>query len=682
MIRLEHLTFTYGGASAPALQDVTLEIPAGAFVLLAGPSGAGKSTLLRCLNGLVPHFSGGTLRGRIAVFGHDPVVEGPSALSRVVGFVFQNPEAQFVLDRVEDEVAFALENLAVPPAEMRARVTEALDLVGLTPLRDRLLETLSGGEKQRVAIAAALALRPRVLVLDEPTSQLDPQSAEEVLEALVRLNRELGLTVVLAEHRLERVLPYATQMIYLPALAAPLLSGPPRQVLQHVPDVPPVVALGRALGWDPLPLTVAESRVADRLSLIAYRLSPVADRASLIACRRSRVAYRGSRIAYRLSRIACCGARVAYRASLIACRGSRVAYRVSLIACRRWERPDRRRERGRWERHSTLRNRRQATRDTRYAICDMRYATRDRRYATRDPRHATRDPRSAIGDRRYATSDRRSAISDRRSAIGDKRSAIGDTRLTIRGLCFRYDQTPVLRDVSLEVAAGELVVLMGRNGAGKTTLLECIVGLLRPQAGTIALDGEPLLGRETADICRRVGYLPQLPDDLLFADTVAEELAVTLRNHGLLDRPPIAPDELLARLGLAELASAYPRDLSVGQRQRVALGAVTVTAPSLLLLDEPTRGMDYAAKAELLRLLRSWQAEGTGVLLVTHDVELAAQAADRVVLLEEGRVCADGTPVQVLTASPGFAPQLSQLFPGRGWLSVEDVLRGWKTACR
>ena len=647
MIRLEHLTFTYGGASAPALQDVTLEIPAGAFVLLAGPSGAGKSTLLRCLNGLVPHFSGGTLRGRIAVFGHDPVVEGPSALSRVVGFVFQNPEAQFVLDRVEDEVAFALENLAVPPAEMRARVTEALDLVGLTPLRDRLLETLSGGEKQRVAIAAALALRPRVLVLDEPTSQLDPQSAEEVLEALVRLNRELGLTVVLAEHRLERVLPYATQMIYLPALAAPLLSGPPRQVLQHVPDVPPVVALGRALGWDPLPLTVAESRVADRLSLIAYRLSPVADRASLIACRRSRVAYRGSRIAYRLSRIACCGARVAYRASRIACRGSRVAYRVLLIACRRWERPDRRRERGRWERQSTLRNRRQATRDTRYAICDMRYAIRDTRYAIRDTRYA-----------------------------------IGDPRLTIRGLCFRYDQTPVLRDVSLEVAAGELVVLMGRNGAGKTTLLECIVGLLRPQAGTIALDGEPLLGRETADICRRVGYLPQLPDDLLFADTVAEELAVTLRNHGLLDRPPIAPDELLARLGLAELASAYPRDLSVGQRQRVALGAVTVTAPSLLLLDEPTRGMDYAAKAELLRLLRSWQAEGTGVLLVTHDVELAAQAADRVVLLEEGRVCADGTPVQVLTASPGFAPQLSQLFPGRGWLSVEDVLRGWKTACR
>ncbi len=545
MIRLQHLSYAYPGTSAPVLRDVTLDIPAGAFALLAGPSGAGKSTLLRCLNGLVPHFSGGTLEGQIQVLGHDPVREGPQALSRVVGFVFQDPEAQFVLDRVEDEVAFALENLAVPTHQMRARVTEALDLLGLLPLRDRPLESLSGGEKQRVAIAAALALYPRALALDEPTSQLDPQSAEEVLQALVRLNRELGLTVILAEHRLERVLPYATQMIYLPAPAAPPQSGPPRQLLQHVPDVPPVVALGRALGWEPLPLSIADCRLQ-------------------IANRESQIAYRESQ-------------------------------------------------------------------------------------------HSMRD---------------------QRSAISDQRSAICDQRLVINGVCFRYSSTPALRNVTLSVAPGELVALMGRNGSGKTTLLKCIVGLLRPQEGTIALDGEPLVGRETADICRRVGYLPQLPDDLLFADTVAEELAVTLRNHGLLGRPPIDPAALLERLGLAGLASAYPRDLSVGQRQRVALGAVTVTAPRLLLLDEPTRGMDYAAKAGLLRLLRTWQAEGAGVLLVTHDVELAAQAADRVVLLDEGRVCADGAPAEVLTASPQFAPPVSQLFPGCGWLTVEEALRG------
>jgi energy-coupling factor transporter ATP-binding protein EcfA2 len=194
MIHFERVTYTYPGASGPALSEVTLEIGEGEFVLVAGPSGAGKSTLLRCLNGLVPHFTGGTVGGRIAVAGHDPVAEGPQSLSRVVGFVFQDPEAQFVLDRVEDEIAFALENAAVPATEMRVRVEEVLHLLELAPLRDRPLDTLSGGEKQRVAIAAALAFRPRVLVLDEPTSQLDPQSAEDVLSALTRLNVDLGLT--------------------------------------------------------------------------------------------------------------------------------------------------------------------------------------------------------------------------------------------------------------------------------------------------------------------------------------------------------------------------------------------------------------------------------------------------------------------------------------------------------
>jgi len=231
-----------------------------------------------------------------------------------------------------------------------------------------------------------------------------------------------------------------------------------------------------------------------------------------------------------------------------------------------------------------------------------------------------------------------------------------------------------LDGVSLTVGAGNLVVLMGRNGSGKTTLLKCITGLLRPQRGEILLEGKTIAGRGTADICRNVGYLPQDPDALLFADTVAEELQVTLRNQGLEDSPPIVPSDLLAYLGLAGLASSYPRDLSVGQRQRVALGAVTITRPNLLLLDEPTRGMDYQAKQEIVRLLREWQAAGMAVLMVTHDVELAVQAADRVVLLSQGQVIADDTP-SVLTASPLFAPQVAQLFPGTEWLTVDDVLK-------
>jgi len=532
MIHFDHLTYTYPEAARPALADVSLHIAEGEFVLVAGPSGAGKSTLLRCLNGLVPHFTGGRLSGSITVAGHDPVAAGPQVLSRVVGFVFQDPEAQFVVDRVEDEIAFALENVAIPLTEMRERVAEALDLLDLTSLRDRPLATLSGGEKQRVAIGAALVLRPRILALDEPTSQLDPQSAEEVLSALRRLNCDLGLTVVLAEHRLERILSHTDRLVYLSGPDKPVLTGPPRRILRQMALTPPLVTLGKALDWEPLPLTMEEAQPFAKSAL--------------------------SRFTFHASRL--------------------------------MPKPE--------------------------------------------------------------------------------------TLLLIRGLSFAYDTTPALRGVNLKIASGELVALMGRNGSGKTTLLKCIVGLLRPRQGEITLGGKSLIGQETTDICRSVGYLPQEPDALLFADTVAEELAVTLHNHGLLDSPPVAPADLLARLGLSGLATSYPRDLSVGQRQRVALGAVTVTRPRLLLLDEPTRGMDYLAKQELVRLLREWQADGAGVLLATHDVELAAQAADRIVVLDQGTVVADGAPANVLTASPILAPQVARLFPGTGWLTAEDALTG------
>lgn len=537
MIHFDRLTYTYPDALHPALTNVTLDIAEGEFALVVGPSGAGKSTLLRCLNGLVPHFTGGRLGGRITVAGHDPVAEGPQVLSRVVGFVFQDPEAQFVVDRLEDEVAFALENAAIPPDKMRARVEEVLILLDLTRLRNRPLETLSGGEKQRGAIATALALRPRILVLDEPTSQLDPQSAEEVLQALVRLNRDLGLTIILAEHRLERVLPHASRLIYVPGRSEPVLSGSPREILRQMDLTPPLVTLGKAMGWEPLPLTIEEGQALAK----------------------------------------------------------------------------------------------EATAGTRYQVSGS------------NPKPETLKP---------------------------------EPILQITGLSFAYDDTPILDDVSLTVGAGELMVLMGRNGSGKTTLLKCIVGLLKPRPGDIWLAGESLVRQKTADICRRVGYLPQEPDDLLFANTVAEELRITLRNHDLLDTPPIPPADLLARLGLGDLAAAYPRDLSVGQRQRVALGAVTVTRPRLLLLDEPTRGMDYPAKRELVRLLREWQADGIGLLLVTHDVELVAQAANRVAVLDQGTIVASGPPGEVLSSSPLFAPQIARLFPGTGWLTTDDALAG------
>ena len=539
MIKISAVSFTYPGTGHPALVGITVQIPDGELCLVMGPSGSGKSTLLRCINGLVPHFSGGILRGTIRVNGLDPILLSPREMSRTVGFVFQDPEAQFVVDRVEDEIAFSLENAAFPKDEMDARVEEALSLLELTPLRTRRLDTLSGGEIQRVAIAAALALKPRILVLDEPTSQLDPHSAEEVLEALVNLNKTLGLTIVLAEHRLERVLPHTGQIIYLSDEYPGGLSGAPRDILRKVKLNPPMIILGKQLGWEPLPLTIDEA-----------------------------------------------------------------------IQC------------------------------------------------------AKNSPSRKLPAENKSQSTKQLAHSDQEAAF-----------IQAQAVQVNFGPVQALCGVDLSLYPGEIAVMMGPNGAGKSTLLRSLIGLTPINQGNIRVGGKDIAGRTVADICQQVGYLPQDPNALLFADTVIEELQITLRNHHLdpSDANPI-PRDLLARLGLKDKADRYPRDLSTGERQRVALGAVLVTHPGALLLDEPTRGLDYEAKRILLMLLHTWREDGMAILMVTHDVELAVQAADRVILLENGLVTADGSPVKVLANSPTFMPQVAKIFPGRGWLTVHDVI--------
>jgi energy-coupling factor transport system ATP-binding protein len=537
MIQIERLTYHYPHATEPALSDISLQISQGEFVLMSGVSGSGKSTLLRCLNGLTPHFSGGLVAGKVVVGGVDVVAAGPEAMSRRVGFVFQSPDNYALLDQVEAEISFGLEQAGIPPAEMRLRVEEALDLLELAPLRHRSLETLSGGERQRVAIAAALALRPQYLALDEPTSQLDPYSAQEVLEALIRLNQELGLTVVLAEQRLERVLRYADRLIVL-SEGRLILDGPPAETITASPLRPPLAQLAGWLGWRPVPLTIKEGQRMAQATLAQFDRRPTPGRAT-------------------------------------------------------------------------------------------------------------------------ATSEG------------------GKPLLEASHLVYHYGRTAALQDVSLTVGRGETVAVMGRNGSGKSTLLRCLVGQLRPGRGEVRLDGRSIAGQSVAQICRQVAYLPQNPDDLLFAESVLDELGTTWANHGLNQAAfPLTAPALLAQLGLTAVAGAYPRDLSTGQRQRVALGAVMVTTPPLLLLDEPTRGLDYLAKQQLITLWRQWQAAGLGLLIVTHDVELAARIADRVIVLSQGEIIAQGPASDVLAASPHFAPQMTRLFPGQGWLTVEDVMAG------
>ncbi|MFN8104002.1 MAG: ATP-binding cassette domain-containing protein [Acidimicrobiia bacterium] len=251
--------FAYPDAAAVALDGIDTEIAPGDFALVVGGSGTGKSTLLRAACGLVPHASGGSFGGDVRVGGRSTRDAMPRDLAGVVGFVHQDPEAAFVVDRVEHDIAFVLENLGLDAADMRRRVEEVLDALDIAALRHRAPSSLSGGERQRCAIAAALAAAPGLLVLDEPTSQLDPQGAEDVLAALARLNHDLGTTVLVAEHRLDRAAPLADRALLVDA-GAVVDDGAPAVVLAEYPGAPAVTRLGRLVGWLPPPLTVKDAR--------------------------------------------------------------------------------------------------------------------------------------------------------------------------------------------------------------------------------------------------------------------------------------------------------------------------------------------------------------------------------------------------------------------------------------
>ncbi|MFD5893853.1 ABC transporter ATP-binding protein [Streptomyces sp. NPDC060366] len=559
MIRFEQVSVTYADAPAPALRGVDLTVPEGELVLLVGPSGVGKSTLLGAVSGLVPHFTGGRLRGRVTVDGRDTRTHKPRELADLVGTVGQDPLAHFVTDTVEDELAYGMESLGLAPDVMRRRVEETLDLLGLAELRDRPIATLSGGQRQRVAIGSVLTPHPKVLVLDEPTSALDPAAAEEVLAVLQRLVHDLGTTVLMAEHRLERVVQYADQVILLPGPGEAPVVGEPERIMAVSPVCPPVVALGRLAGWDPLPLSVrdARRRAAGLRDRLAATTPPSADEAA-----------------------------------------------PSPVA----------------------------------------------------PAGRPTTPRTALGR----------LLHRRPPEPGNPGTEIA----TAGRLAVRRGRIEALRGIDLTVTPGETVALMGRNGAGKSTLLATLVGMVEPSSGSVTVGGRAPHRTHPRELIRQVGLVPQEPRDLLYADTVAAECAAADADAGA---PPGSCRALVDELLPHVPDTTHPRDLSEGQRLALALAIVLTGRPPLLLLDEPTRGLDYAAKARLVDVLRALAAEGHAIVLATHDVELAAELARRVVILADGEIVADGPTSQVVVSSPAFAPQVAKIMAPQGWLTVSQV---------
>ena len=531
MIKFSNVSLVYPTSTKTVLEGLTFSIEEGEMVLVIGSTGTGKSSLLRLINGLVPHHTGGILAGDVIVDGISTQLVRPGELAHLIGIVGQNPSTGFVTDTVEEELVFGMESLNVAPDVMRKRVEEILDLLALAPLRNRAISTLSGGEQQRLAIGSALVMHPKILVLDEPTSALDPIAAEEVLSIIHRLVHDLSLTVIIAEHRLERVIGFADRIIHISGDGQTVIDVP-ENILRKSDIAPPIVHLARALELDQVGLNV------------------------------------------------------------------------------------------------------------------------------RDVRRMTEAVRKEGNDLPKIV----------------KKST--PSTISISGVGISYGAHIALKDVSTTIFEGEIVALMGRNGAGKSSLLQSIVGLQELNHGAVTIfdmDPKNLKGKERRTT---VGYIPQEPGDLLYAQSVAQECAQADKDNQISSGETF---NLLKTLVPSISEKTHPRDLSEGQRLALALAVVLSAKPRALILDEPTRGLDYQSKSLLIQILKDFaKQQGRSVIIATHDVELVAELADRVIFLSEGEIVADGPTLDILLASPAFAPQVSKVMSPRRWLTVKDVLDGFE----
>lgn len=531
IVSFKDVSYWYPNSGVPALSGVELNIYESEFLLVVGSSGSGKSTFLRCINGLVPHFSGGRFKGDVTVLGLNTRNNNVRTLAEHVGFVFQDPENQFIMSSVESELAFGCENKRFSRPEIRDSIDEVCTSFGLRDFLGRKVTDISSGEKQKIVLASVLAARPRILVLDEPTSQLDPVSAREFLVFLRELNQKFDLTVVLVEHRLDRVSSFADRVFDLDSG----LVGAPQDILPNCLSMPPTLHLAKSLKKKnidigrPLSVNQAKKNIA-------------------------------------------------------------------------------------------------------------KHQNRFKKIKTKN------------------------------------KNKIMEKVASVKNISKSFNGKKILDNVSLNLYRGEFLVILGRNGAGKTTLAKHLNALLRPERGQVIVLGEDISKKPVEEMAHTVGFVSQNPNDYLFSETVVDELKFTAENLGV----DAKIESILDHVGLTKHKNTYPRDLSGGERQKVALASILVGDPDILVFDEPTRGMDAQSKKKLIAILGRLKSMGKTIVFITHDVETAAYSADRIIILEEGRITHNGRPRDILPNHAFFQPQVSQIFPDKKYITVEDVLEGLK----
>jgi energy-coupling factor transport system ATP-binding protein len=548
-VAVEDLTFTYAGGASPAVRAIRMSLSAGETVGIMGASGAGKSTLAKCLNRIIPEFEGGELRGVVRIMGR-PATAPVHQLAAEVGMVFQDFEAELFSTTVEHEVAFAMEQVGMGRQEMRARVAAALGAVGLGGLEQRDPTSLSGGQKQRLAIAAVLALAPKVIVLDEPTTDLDPEGRADVFALIRRLRRD-GQSLIVIEHdaaelrRCDRI----------------LVLGDGRIVAEGSPET-----------------------VMARLEMLEqYGVHPPS-----------------------LNRVL----------GLLGIGGH-----------------------------------------------------------ARDIDDAERKIRARFPNAPHPPASVAAAASVKAPAPAELPA---EPLVNVKAVSFTYPGGPrALEAASLEIGAGESLAIVGRNGSGKTTLAKLVVGLLRPDSGTITVGGRDRASLRPGETVREVGYVFQNPDQQIFASTVAEEVRFGPRNLGLsADEIERRCDEVLQAVGLADKRESDPFMLGKGQRQQLAVAGVLALGPRILILDEPTTGLDYREQRRMMELVTRLNREGVAIVMITHTPWLVAEYARRVVLMRSGRIVFDGGVREffatdaMLTGSSFRPPEVTALSRRFGTLAL------------
>ncbi|MHA1672921.1 MAG: ABC transporter ATP-binding protein [Promethearchaeota archaeon] len=541
MINFTDFSFRYNNSLDPTLSHINLQVSQGEYVLIMGPSGSGKSTLLRAINGLIPHFFGGNYAGNILINGKNPLTIPPNEMAKDIGYLFQNPDNQLLMEKVIAELAFGLENLAIPSEDIETRIQEITHIFSLQDLIPRSVNELSGGQKQTIALASLLVMQPKILLLDEPTSELDPHAARRLFSNLSKLNSTGNYIIMIIEHNIAEIIQDVDQVVYLDG-GEIQFDGNPQNFYRKYENNPKI--LKPAL----IDLSLQIRKIDNDKGLVNIPL-PLSQSQFL-------------------------------------------KLHSSFLSQKHFE---------------------------------------------------------------YLSDD----------FSRPKEEGLIQSILSVKDLSFAYSPgMEVLSQVSFNVATSEIICIIGRNGSGKTTLLKNIIGLLEPSKGTIRINKNSKTLQKNAnspdaDTNTKVhlsqGYVFQNPSAQFFRDSVRQELEFIVRGLPITKQEKIERvNEILRFFHLTDIRDKYPRFISLGEQQRLALATALIVNPQILLIDEPTHGMDAIQKTHLLSYLRKIQGEGCLILIATHDHKFASSLATRILYLDNHKILFDGPPNHVLPYLPKF----------------------------